>query len=42
MPLFAYQVGALLDHLEIDSAVIGGTSLGANVSLETAVRFPDR
>jgi pimeloyl-ACP methyl ester carboxylesterase len=42
MPLFAYQVSALLDHLEIDSAVIGGTSLGANVTLETAVRFPDR
>ena len=42
MPLFAYQVSALLDHLEIESAVVGGTSLGANVSLEMAVRFPDR
>jgi pimeloyl-ACP methyl ester carboxylesterase len=42
MPLFAYQVNALLDHLELDTAVVGGTSLGANVSLETAVRFPDR
>src|ERR671919_650980 len=42
MHLFAYQVNALLDHLEIDSAVVGGTSLGANVSLEMAVRFPDR
>jgi pimeloyl-ACP methyl ester carboxylesterase len=42
MPLFAYQVAALLDHLEIDTAVVGGTSLGANVSLEMAVRFPDR
>jgi pimeloyl-ACP methyl ester carboxylesterase len=42
MPLFARQVVALLDHLELDSAVIGGTSLGANVSLELAVRFPDR
>jgi len=42
MPLFAYQVNALLDHLEVDSAVIGGTSLGANVGLQTAVRFPDR
>ena len=42
MPLFAYQVSALLDHLEIESAVVGGTSLGANVALETAVRFPDR
>lgn len=42
MPLFAYQVNAMLDHLEIESAVVGGTSLGANVSLEMAVRFPDR
>ena len=42
MPLFAYQVNALLDNLELETAVIGGTSLGANVSLETAVRFPDR
>lgn len=42
MPLFAYQVNALLDHLEIDNAVVGGTSLGANVTLEAAVRFPER
>jgi pimeloyl-ACP methyl ester carboxylesterase len=42
MPLFAYQVNALLDHLELESAVVGGTSLGANVSLEMAVRFPER
>ena len=42
MPLFARQIEALLDHLELDSAVVGGTSLGANVTLETAVRHPDR
>jgi pimeloyl-ACP methyl ester carboxylesterase len=42
MPLFAYQVDALLDHLELETAVVGGTSLGANVSLETAVRFRER
>jgi pimeloyl-ACP methyl ester carboxylesterase len=42
MPLFSYQVNALLDHLELETAVIGGTSLGANVTLETAVRFPER
>jgi pimeloyl-ACP methyl ester carboxylesterase len=42
MPLFAYQVNALLDHLEVETAVVGGTSLGANVTLETAVRFPQR
>lgn len=42
MPLFARQVVALLDHLEEDSAVIGGTSLGANIALELAVRHPKR
>ncbi len=42
MPLFAEQVLALLDHLEIERAVVGGTSLGANVGLELAVRHPDR
>jgi pimeloyl-ACP methyl ester carboxylesterase len=42
MPLFARQVVALLDHLEQPDAVVGGTSLGANVSLEMAVREPDR
>lgn len=42
MPLFAEQVVALLDHLELDDAVVGGTSLGANVALETAVLAPER
>jgi pimeloyl-ACP methyl ester carboxylesterase len=42
MPLFAEQVVALLDHLELERAVVGGTSLGANVALELAVRHPDR
>jgi pimeloyl-ACP methyl ester carboxylesterase len=42
MTFFAYQVAALLDHLEIDQAVIGGTSLGANVSLELAYLEPER
>jgi len=42
MPLFARQVAALLDHLELPSAVVGGTSLGANVGLEFAVSHPDR
>jgi pimeloyl-ACP methyl ester carboxylesterase len=42
MPLFARQVVALLDHLEEDSAVVGGTSLGANIALEVAVRYPER
>ena len=42
MPLFAEQVIALLDHLGLERAVVGGTSLGANVALELAVRHPDR
>jgi pimeloyl-ACP methyl ester carboxylesterase len=42
MPLFARQVAALLDHLEQPDAVVGGTSLGANVALELAVRDPGR
>jgi pimeloyl-ACP methyl ester carboxylesterase len=42
MPLFAEQVVALLDHLELERAVVGGTSLGANIALELAVRHPKR
>ena len=39
---FAHQVVALLDHLGAPTAVVGGTSLGANVSLQVAVDAPDR
>jgi pimeloyl-ACP methyl ester carboxylesterase len=39
---YAHQVIALLDHLGVDQAVIGGTSLGANVSLEVAATEPRR
>jgi pimeloyl-ACP methyl ester carboxylesterase len=42
MPLFARQVEALLDHLGQPQAVVGGTSLGANVALELAVRSSER
>jgi pimeloyl-ACP methyl ester carboxylesterase len=42
MPQFGRDVVALLDHLELPQAVIGGTSLGANVALEVAVAAPDR
>lgn len=42
MSAFAEQVLALLDHLGAEKAVIGGTSLGANVSLEVAAEAPDR
>ncbi|HEX2028908.1 MAG TPA: alpha/beta fold hydrolase [Nitriliruptorales bacterium] len=39
---YARQLIALLDHLGIDQAVIGGTSLGANVALEATVIAPHR
>lgn len=42
MELFGKQVVGLLDHLDIPEAVIGGTSLGANVTLEVAVDAPNR
>jgi pimeloyl-ACP methyl ester carboxylesterase len=42
MYFFSRQVAALLDHLGLKRAVIGGTSLGANVTLETAYQSPDR
>ena len=42
MPIYAEQVVALLDHLKIDEAVVGGTSLGANTTLEVASLTPDR
>jgi pimeloyl-ACP methyl ester carboxylesterase len=42
MPFFGEQVIALLDHLEIDEAVLAGTSLGANTSLEAAAAHPER
>ncbi len=39
---FARQAIALLDHLELDQAVLGGTSLGANITLEVASLAPER
>ena len=42
MGIFAHEVVGLLDHLEVDEAVVGGTSLGANVTLEVAALAPER
>ena len=42
MDVYAEQVVALLDHLDIPAAVLVGTSLGANVSLFVAARHPER
>ena len=42
MDLYAEQVLCLLDELGLDQVVLGGVSLGTNVSLLTAVRAPER
>jgi pimeloyl-ACP methyl ester carboxylesterase len=42
MSFFGDQVVALLDELEIEQAVLMGTSLGANVTLEVASQDPER
>ena len=42
MPAFARQTVALLDHLGLETAIVGGTSLGANVTLEVATFAPER
>ncbi len=40
--LYAQQVLCLLDELGVDQVVLGGFSLGTNVSLITAVEAPER
>jgi pimeloyl-ACP methyl ester carboxylesterase len=42
MDLYAEQVLCLLDELGVDQVVLGGVSLGTNVSLLTAVQAPER
>jgi pimeloyl-ACP methyl ester carboxylesterase len=42
MSAFGEQVVALLDHLDVDDAVIAGTSLGANTALEVLSLAPER
>jgi pimeloyl-ACP methyl ester carboxylesterase len=42
MTAFGRQGIALLDHVGVDKAVIGGTSLGANAALESAAGAPER
>jgi pimeloyl-ACP methyl ester carboxylesterase len=42
MSQFAEQTVALLDHLGVDQAVVLGTSLGANTTLEIAAAAPER
>src|SRR3954463_56672 len=42
MSEFGEQVVGLLDHLDVDEAVIAGTSLGANTVLEVLSLAPER
>jgi pimeloyl-ACP methyl ester carboxylesterase len=42
MRQFAEQTLALLDHLELDQAVVGGASMGCNATLELATLAPQR
>lgn len=42
MDRYARQVVALLDHLGVARAAVGGVSLGANVTLHVAVQAPER
>jgi pimeloyl-ACP methyl ester carboxylesterase len=42
MAFYGEQVVALMDHLQIDQAVVMGTSLGANAALEIAASRPER
>jgi pimeloyl-ACP methyl ester carboxylesterase len=42
MSQLAEGVVGLIDHLGLEDAVVGGTSLGANVTLETCILAPDR
>lgn len=39
---YARHVINLMDHLDIDQAIVGGVSLGADVSLQVAILEPER
>ena len=40
MTIYSDLIAELIEHLELDRPVVGGTSLGANVTLELAHRHP--
>jgi pimeloyl-ACP methyl ester carboxylesterase len=42
MHFFSRQLLALMDHLQLEQAVVMGTSLGANTALEVALEHPER
>ena len=39
---FSSDLIALMDHLELDQAVLCGLSMGGHISLQTAIRYPKR
>ncbi len=39
---FADDLHALMDHLKIDRAIVGGISMGAAIALNFTLRFPER
>lgn len=42
LSVFAADIAALLDHLNIDRVVLGGLSMGGQIVLEFARTYPDR
>lgn len=42
LAVFADDLIALMDHLGLDRAVVGGISMGAAVALNTVLRYPSR
>jgi pimeloyl-ACP methyl ester carboxylesterase/mannose-6-phosphate isomerase-like protein (cupin superfamily) len=42
LDVFANDVAALLDYLDIDKVVVGGLSMGGQIAMEFARTFPDR
>jgi pimeloyl-ACP methyl ester carboxylesterase len=40
--IFADDLVAFMDHLQIETAVVGGISMGAAVALSAALRYPER
>ncbi len=42
LDVFADDLVAFMDHLQIETAVVGGISMGAAVALQAALRYPER
>jgi pimeloyl-ACP methyl ester carboxylesterase len=42
IPTFANDLAALLDHLGVQSAIVGGISMGAAIALRSAIVWPRR